>query len=83
MRPGTGFRRHPGAFQGLQLMRVLVDTHAFLWWVDDAPALTRRARAVLANPANECWFSLVSCWESLCRSGLSPIRRHAHLVSAA
>ena len=35
-------------------MRVLLDTHTFLWWVEDAPPLTRRAKAVLANPANEC-----------------------------
>ena len=30
-------------------MRLLLDTHAFLWWVGDDPALTRRARAAIAR----------------------------------
>ena len=55
-------------------MRVLLDTHAFLWWVDDAPTLTRRAGNVLANPANECWFSLVSCWEMAIKISLGKLR---------
>jgi PIN domain nuclease of toxin-antitoxin system len=55
-------------------MRVLLDTHAFLWWVDDAPTLTRRAGNVLANPANECWFSLVSCWEMAIKIRLGKLR---------
>ncbi len=55
-------------------MRVLLDTHAFLWWIDDAPTLTRRARTVLANPANECWFSLASCWEMAIKISLGKLR---------
>ena len=51
-------------------MRVLLDTHAFLWWVEDAPTLTRRAKAVVANPTNECLLSLVSCWEMAIKIGL-------------
>ena len=30
-------------------MTVLLDTHAFLWWVTDAPRLSRRARKVIAD----------------------------------
>jgi len=44
-------------------MRLLLDTHAFLWWVQDAPELSKKARASIANPDNECLLSLVSCWE--------------------
>jgi len=44
-------------------MRVLLDTHAFLWWIDDAPALSRKARKTISAPANECLLSLASCWE--------------------
>jgi PIN domain nuclease of toxin-antitoxin system len=44
-------------------MRVLLDTHAFLWWVNDAPELSRAARRVIADSKNECLLSVASCWE--------------------
>ena len=39
-------------------MRVLLETHAFLWWVNDAPALSKKTRTAIANPDNECLLSL-------------------------
>jgi PIN domain nuclease of toxin-antitoxin system len=42
---------------------LLLDTHAFLWWVDDAPRLTERARAAIALRDQACFVSLASCWE--------------------
>jgi PIN domain nuclease of toxin-antitoxin system len=44
-------------------VRLLLDTHAFLWWVADAPALSARARRAIAARANECLLSAASCWE--------------------
>lgn len=44
-------------------MRVLLDTHAFLWWILDAAELSKRAKRTIASPANECLFSAASCWE--------------------
>lgn len=44
-------------------MRLLLDTHAWLWWVQDAPRLSRPARRAIANPANQCWLSMASAWE--------------------
>jgi len=44
-------------------VRLLLDTHAFIWWVRNDAALSRRARAALAAGANECLFSLASAWE--------------------
>ena len=44
-------------------MRVLLDTHAFLWWILDAAELSKHARSTIASPANECLFSAASCWE--------------------
>ena len=42
-------------------MALLLDTHAFLWWVQDDPKLTRRARRAIAD--EDCALSLASCWE--------------------
>jgi PIN domain nuclease of toxin-antitoxin system len=55
-------------------MRLLLDTHAFLWWVEDAPALSRRARRLMADPQNECWLSLASCWEMAIKLSLGKLK---------
>jgi PIN domain nuclease of toxin-antitoxin system len=42
---------------------VQLDTRAFLWWVEDAPTLSKKARTAISNQDNECLLSLASCWE--------------------
>ena len=44
-------------------MRLLLDTHVFLWWVFDDPRLSSAARDLIADPAAEILFSAVSGWE--------------------
>lgn len=44
-------------------MQVLVDTHAFLWWIDGDERLSPAAREVLADPAVHCLVSAASVWE--------------------
>ena len=49
-------------------MTVLLDTHAFLWWIADAPRLSRRARKAIADSA--CLLSIASCWEMAIKASL-------------
>ena len=44
-------------------MRLLLDTHAFLWFVINDPSLTATARALIADPTNEIFVSPASYWE--------------------
>lgn len=44
-------------------MKVLLDTHAFLWWIADHPNLSADARQIIADGDNEVYFSTVSAWE--------------------
>ncbi len=45
-------------------MRLLLDTHAFLWWVFADPRLSRRARTAINDDAeNSVAISAVSAWE--------------------
>ena len=44
-------------------MRLLLDTHALLWWVDDDPKLSPQARLRIADERSECYISVVSAWE--------------------
>lgn len=55
------------------MKRLLLDTHAFLWWVQDAPQLSKKARAAVTNPDNECLLSLASCWEMAIKLSLGKL----------
>ena len=44
-------------------MRVLLDTHALLWWLSDDPALTRPAKKIIADTRNTVIVSAASAWE--------------------
>jgi len=54
--------------------RLLLDTHAFLWWVDDAPQLSVAARRAIGDASNECYLSVASCWEMAIKSSLGKLR---------
>jgi len=51
-------------------MRVLLDTHAFLWWIADDERLTAQARAAIASGENEVFVSAASAWEIITKSRL-------------
>lgn len=46
-------------------MRVVLDTHAWVWWVTKDRRLSRRARTAIERAAskNELWLSPISIWE--------------------
>ncbi len=44
-------------------MRVLLDTHAFLWWVTNSAHLSDLARRVIADTDNSIYVSAASAWE--------------------
>lgn len=42
-------------------MRILLDTHTFLWAITDESRLSAKVRTLMA--AADCWFSVASVWE--------------------
>jgi PIN domain nuclease of toxin-antitoxin system len=46
-------------------MRLLLDTHIWLWSRLEPERLSRRVARELLNPENELWLSPVSAWEVL------------------
>ena len=44
-------------------MRLLLDTHAFLWWIWDDPRLTPVVRSALSDPTTTAFVSAASAWE--------------------
>jgi PIN domain nuclease of toxin-antitoxin system len=51
-------------------MRALLDTHAFLWWINDDARLSDRCRAIISSGVNEILFSAVSAWEIAVKAGI-------------
>jgi len=42
---------------------LLLDTHSFLWWLDDDPALGPKAREAIENGENLVFVSAATGWE--------------------
>ena len=51
-------------------MRLLVDTHAFLWFAAGDARLSKAARRALEKDDGEWWLSAASVWELSIKSGL-------------
>jgi PIN domain nuclease of toxin-antitoxin system len=43
-------------------MNILLDTHAFLWFVDDNPKLSDNAQAAIEASENHPFLSIASLW---------------------
>lgn len=60
-------------------MRLLLDTHAFLWWLQDDPRLSPPARKAIADRATIVHVSAASVWEAAIKSSLGKLRTDADL----
>jgi PIN domain nuclease of toxin-antitoxin system len=52
---------------------LLLDTHAFLWWIADDPRLSTRARTAITE-AGLVLVSVASCWEIAIKVSLGKLR---------
>jgi PIN domain nuclease of toxin-antitoxin system len=74
-------------------MRLLLDTHVFLWYISADPQLPVAFRDAIRDPANEVYLSVASVWESVIKHALGklplpeppaaylPRRREAHRIA--
>jgi PIN domain nuclease of toxin-antitoxin system len=53
--------------------RLLVDTHALLWWLIDHPSLPPAARAEIGAARNEALVSTASVWEIAIKRSLGKL----------
>ncbi len=54
-------------------MNLLLDTHVLLWWLDDNPALSRKARAAIGEGKNLVFISAVVVWEIRIKQALGKL----------
>lgn len=55
-------------------MNILLDTHAFLWYLQDSKELSSKAAKILEEPNNTLWLSIASLWEISIKLGLGKLR---------
>jgi PIN domain nuclease of toxin-antitoxin system len=55
-------------------VRLLVDTHAFLWFAAGDAQLSARARRRIEAPDNERWLSVASIWEIAIKTSLGKLQ---------
>ncbi len=62
-------------------MRLLIDTHAFLWFVAGDRRLSRRARLAMEAPDAELYLSAASVWEMAIKVGLGRLKLPAPVAA--
>lgn len=55
-------------------MRVLIDTHVFIWWTSDVKKLSSRVCDLLLDPSTEDILSMVSIWEMQIKVSLGKLQ---------
>lgn len=66
---------------GHAVRRLLLDTHALLWWWSDDPSLPAAAREAIADPESRVFVSAVSAWEMATKMRLGRLAAHQGIVS--
>jgi PIN domain nuclease of toxin-antitoxin system len=64
-------------------VRLLVDTHVFLWWCADDHRLGETERGALADAANEVYLSAASVWEMSIKEALGRLQVPERVSAAA
>jgi PIN domain nuclease of toxin-antitoxin system len=54
-------------------MRLLLDTHVFLWYISADPGLPAAFRDAIRDPAHEVYLSVASVWEAVIKHALGKL----------
>ena|ERR1043165_8657116 len=75
-------------------MRLLLDTHIFLWYISGDDRLPTAMKDAIRDPGNEAYLSVVSLWEAIIKHQLGklplpqpparylPEQRRRHLITS-
>ena len=55
-------------------MKLLLDTHTFLWFINGDPRLSQRAQEWIEDPEHERYLSIASLWEITIKVSLGKLR---------
>jgi PIN domain nuclease of toxin-antitoxin system len=75
-------------------MRILLDTHIFLWYISSDPKLPVNIHSRISDPENDVFLSVVSIWEAIVKHQLGklplphsaaiylPKQRERHMIAS-
>jgi PIN domain nuclease of toxin-antitoxin system len=75
-------------------MRILLDTHVFLWYITGDPRLSQDVQSLIRATSNEVFMSVVSLWEIIVKHQLGklplpsppaeyiPTQRQRHMIQS-
>jgi PIN domain nuclease of toxin-antitoxin system len=61
-------------------MKLLLDTHVFIWWANEPEKLSQKALAGLLETSNDLILSVVSAWEIQIKIQLGKLRLRQSLA---
>ncbi|GJL63777.1 MAG: twitching motility protein PilT [Nitrospirales bacterium] len=63
-------------------MKILLDTHVFLWWMGDHKSLTAKAASTIKEGKNAVYVSAVTAWEISIKKALGKLKAPDELEEA-
>jgi PIN domain nuclease of toxin-antitoxin system len=54
-------------------VKILLDTHSFIWFIEGNASLKNEYRVLVENPDNEVFLSIASVWEMAIKDGLGKL----------
>lgn len=61
-------------------MKYLIDTHTFLWIIEDSKNLTNKVRTIYLDNSNDIYLSVASIWEMAIKISLNKLSIQGQLV---
>ena len=55
-------------------MKLLLDTHAFLWFIEGNPKMPPSTRSLIEDPVNQSFVSIASLWEMAIKISLQKLK---------
>ena len=55
-------------------MKLLLDTHTFIWWQEESNTVPIRVKRLIKNPKNSIYFSVVVAWEIAIKKSLGKLK---------
>ncbi len=63
-------------------MKLLLDTHILLWWLEDSPSLSKKIAQIIADRKNLVFVSAATAWEISIKQALGKIEAPDDLEAA-
>ena len=60
-------------------MKLLLDTHTFIWWDSEPERLTQQVLSMIQNPKNMLLVSMASFWETQIKLQLGKLKLNTPL----